>query len=177
MLTASSALQADQLPPPAYRTAAVKAGVPADVLFALALQESGIHRNGRLIPWPWSLNLAGTAYRFRTERQACQALRQALRRRPATQADVGLGQINVGYHGHRVTQPCELLDPYRNLAIAAAILRDHHTPGDDWLIAIGRYHRPAGGPRAARYQQSVRKHLARLQGASQLRAGLSGDSP
>jgi integrating conjugative element protein (TIGR03759 family) len=62
-------------------------------------------------------------------------------------------------------QPCDLLDPYRNLAIAAEILKEQHTPGEDWLLAIGRYHRPAGGEPAARYRRSVSRHLARVQGA------------
>ena len=87
------------------------------------------------------------------------------RRTPATRIDAGLGQINLGYHPQRYAQPCDLLDPYRNLAIAAEILREQHTPGEDWLLAIGRYHRPAGGEPAARYRRSVSRHLARVQGA------------
>ena len=86
---------------------------------------------------------------------------------------MGLGQINVGYHGHRVNRPCELLDPYRNLAITATILREQHMPGDDWLIAIGRYHRPAGGAPAARYRRLVKQHLARVTGTSALTLGVS----
>ena len=82
----------------------------------------------------------------------------------ATRIDVGLGQINVGYHAHRFIHPCDVLDPYRNLAIAATILREHHTPGEDWLLAIGRYHRPAGGALAVRYRHSVYQHMARVLG-------------
>ena len=69
----------------------------------------------------------------------------ALARTPVNRIDAGLGQVNLGYHAHRYAHPCELLDPYRNLAIAAEILQEQHTPGEDWLVAIGRYHRPAGG--------------------------------
>ncbi|HHW62943.1 MAG TPA: lytic transglycosylase domain-containing protein, partial [Rhodocyclaceae bacterium] len=47
-------------------------------------------------------------------------------------------------------------------AIAAEILREQHTPGEDWLLAIGRYHRPAGGAPAARYRRSVHRHLSRV---------------
>lgn len=35
-------------------------------------------------------------------------------------------------------------------------------PGEDWLLAIGRYHRPAGGAPAARYRRSVHRHLTRV---------------
>ena len=115
------------------------------MLYAVALQESGIRRNGRLVPWPWSLNVAGQSRRFATRADACAGLQQAMRATPHTRIDAGLGQINLGYHKHRFTGACDLLDPYRNLAVAAEILKEQHTPGEDWLLAIGRYHRPAGG--------------------------------
>ena len=159
---------AQEVPPPAYQLAAKRAGIPSTVLYAVALQESGIRRGGgkgRIVPWPWSLNVAGQSRRFATRADACSGLQQAMRSTPHTRIDAGLGQINLGYHKHRFTSPCDLLDPYRNLAIAAEILQEQHTPGDDWLLAIGRYHRPAGGEPAARYRRSVSRHLARVQGA------------
>jgi len=160
------AAHAQTIPPPAYQLAAQRAGIPSSVLYAVALQESGVQwnsgRNQRLIPWPWSLNIAGQSRRFDTRAQACAALRQALRDTPSTRIDVGLAQINLGYQRHRYRQPCELLDPYRNLSNAAEILKEQHHPDEDWLLAIGRYHRPAGGEPAARYRRSVSRHLARI---------------
>ncbi|HCL77436.1 lytic transglycosylase domain-containing protein [Stutzerimonas nitrititolerans] len=160
--------QAREIPPPAYQVAAQRAGIPSTVLYAVALQESGFRLRGRLVPWPWTLNVAGKPQRYATRTEACAGLRQALKRTPAKRIDAGLGQINLGYHPQRYAQPCDLLDPYRNLAIAAEILREQHTPGDDWLLAIGRYHRPAGGAPAARYRLSVGQHLARLQSVLRL---------
>lgn len=157
-------VHAQEIPPPAYQLAAQRAGIPSAVLYAVALQESGIRRNGRLVPWPWSLNVAGQSRRFATRSDACSGLQQAMRATPHTRIDAGLGQINLGYHAQRFTHPCDLLDPYRNLAIAAEILKEQHTPGEDWLLAIGRYHRPAGGEPDARYRRSVSRHLARVQG-------------
>ncbi|EPN9802958.1 lytic transglycosylase [Pseudomonas aeruginosa] len=158
------AAQAQELPPPAYQIAAQKAGVPSPVLFAVALQESGTKLRGRLIPWPWTLNVAGQSERYATRAEACSGLRRALARAPASRIDAGLGQVNLGYQAHRYAVPCELLDPYRNLAIAADILREQHLPGENWLLAIGRYHRPAGGEAAARYRRSVHRHLTRVLG-------------
>lgn len=158
----ATSVPAREVPPPAYQIAAHRAGVPSPVLYAVALQESGAMLRGRLIPWPWTLNVAGTPQRYATRAEACAGLRRALARTPANRIDAGLGQVNLGYHTHRYTQPCELLDPYRNLAIAAEILREQHTPGEDWLLAIGRYHRPAGGAPAARYRRSVHRHLTRV---------------
>lgn len=160
--------QAREIPPPAYQVAAQRAGIPATVLYAVALQESGTRLRGRLVPWPWTLNIAGTPQRYATRSESCTGLRQALRRTPATRIDAGLGQINLGYHPQRYAQPCDLLDPYRNLAIAAEILREQHVAGEDWLLAIGRYHRPAGGAPAAHYRHSVSQHLARVLGDHRL---------
>ena len=146
------AVQADELPPPAYQLAAHDADIPSTVLFAIALQESGIHVRGRLLPWPWTLNIAGTPYRFATRQAACHALLQALARHDAKRVDAGLGQINLGYHGQRYSTPCEALDPYRNHAVTG-----------DWVSAAGRYHRPAGGTSAARYRAGFTRQLERLQ--------------
>ncbi|WP_211460860.1 transglycosylase SLT domain-containing protein [Collimonas silvisoli] len=165
------------LPPPAYQIAAHQAGVPSPVLYAVALQESGTLLRGHVRPWPWTLNVAGEPKRFNTRQAACTGLMQALRQTSATRVDVGLGQINVGHQAHRGVPPCGLLDPYRNLTIAAAILREQHTPGEDWLLAIGRYHRPAGGTPAARYRRQVQRHLIRVLAPEPTLASLKGYRP
>lgn len=165
-LALSSAMaETREIPPPAYQLAAHEAGVPSAVLYAIALQESGTHLRGKRIPWPWTLNVAGQSRRFATREAACFDLENALEPGQDSHIDVGLGQINVGYHAHRVAHPCDLLDPYRNLTIAATILREQYKSGEDWLPAIGRYHRPAGGAPAARYRRVVRQHLSRVHGA------------
>jgi hypothetical protein len=148
--------------PSAYLDAARLAEIPAAVLFGIAIQESGMPLHHRIVPWPWTLNIAGSAQRFTTRASACNILKRALVRLPATRIDVGLGQLNVGYQRRRVTEPCALLDPYRNLALAAAILSERHVPGEDWLTTAGRYHRPAGGPAAEEYRHRVYVHLCRV---------------
>ena len=152
------------IPPPAYQLAAHEAGVPSAVLYAIALQESGIQLRSQRVPWPWTLNVAGQPRRFTTRDAACDELRHTLNTQTNRHIDVGLGQINVGYHAHRVAHPCDLLDPYRNLAIAATILREQYQQGEDWLPAIGRYHWPADGTPAASYRRSVHQYLSRVHG-------------
>lgn len=173
----ASTVLAQEVPPPAYQIAARQADVPSPVLYAVALQESGTRLRGRLVPWPWTLNVAGRAKRYATRAQACAGLGKALTHTPANRIDAGLGQVNVGYHAHRYAHPCELLDPYRNLAIAAEILREQYTAGEDWLVAIGRYHRPAGGAPAARYRRSVRQHLVRVLGPDASLASTRSTTP
>ena len=157
---------AQNVPPPAYQIAANETDVPSTVLYAIALQESGRSMDGKLRPWPWTLNVAGKGYYFDTFDAACRHLTATLKTTPAKRVDVGLGQINAGYHGHRVNTPCDLLHPYRNLTIAGQILTEQHRPGQDWLTTMGKYHSPANGNAAARYRNHVRHHLRRVQESS-----------
>jgi hypothetical protein len=162
LLLARPGMAAAEEIPPAYRLAARQANVPAAVLYAIALQESGIRRDGRFAPWPWTLNVAGRPRRFENHADACRALTKALRTMPPGRVDAGLAQINLGHQRHRYQHPCALLDPSHNLAAAASILREQYRPGEGWPRAIERYHRPAGGAPAIRYRQRVEKHLARI---------------
>jgi soluble lytic murein transglycosylase-like protein len=157
--------QSAGVPPPAYSVAARNAGIPPDILFAVALQESGITLRNQRIPWPWTLNVAGEAHYYASRKDACTALLRAMKKLPSRRIDAGLTQINLGYQKRFYKFPCEVLKPHRNLAIAAWILREHYRPGESWLDAAGRFHRPAGGSLAARYQLSVSQHLAKLESA------------
>lgn len=163
--------------PPAYEWAAHVASVPPTILFAVAEQESGILLHGRRLPWPWTLNIDGSPRRFATQAAACEALRSALKSLPSHGIDVGLAQIDVGYYRDRVATPCELLDPYRNLLIAAEILRRDHTAGATWMVAVGRYHRPAGGAPAAHYRHAVAALLARVLAHASVREQLATHLP
>lgn len=151
-------------PPPAYKSIAIRHGVPPVVLYSVALQESGTRLRGQLVPWPWTLNVAGTGYRFATRADACRALGIALATTGPARVDVGLGQTNIRSNGHRYTSPCEGLDPYKNLAVTAQILAEQKAKGGTWIDAAGRYHRPAGGAPAAKYRSHFAKHLSRVTG-------------
>jgi integrating conjugative element protein (TIGR03759 family) len=87
---------------------------------------------------------------LRHARRRLRGLQQAMRATPHTRIDAGLGQINLGYHKHRFTSACDLLDPYRNLAIAAEILKEQHTPARTgcWRSAATTALRAASPPPA-----------------------------
>ncbi|WP_288357084.1 transglycosylase SLT domain-containing protein [uncultured Pseudomonas sp.] len=165
---------AAETPPPAYQLAAYRAGIPSEVLYSVALQESGTRLLGRgqqLVPWPWTLNVAGAGYRFATRADACTALLDALKTVGAKRVDVGLMQINMGWHGDRFgrgASPCLALDPYKNLQVGTDILAELRAEGGDWVTVAGRYHRPAGGAPAARYRENFAKHLSRVTGLTLL---------
>jgi hypothetical protein len=149
--------------PSAYEAAATAVGIPPRLLWVLALQESGWARGSRVVPWPWTLNIAGVPARFATRSGACRALLRALKRANPRRIDIGLTQVNWGYHHERLRSPCELLDPYRNLAVASRLLGELHKAGESWVGTAARYHRPAGGEEAIRYGASLQKRLSRLQ--------------
>lgn len=152
--------------PSAYVVAAEDHGVPPAVLYAVASAESVVSLDAGRRPWPWTLNVAGKSMHFGDRTSACRALTDALE---TTQiVDVGIAQLNVRWQpqlfgaGQRFADPCDGLNPYANLDEAAALIRAHFDDAGDWLIAAGRYHRPAGGRPAERYRAVVSQELARL---------------
>lgn len=158
--------------PSAYVVAAEDNGIPPEVLYAVASAESKTRLDAGVRPWPWTLNVAGKSMRFGDRQSACEALLDALE---TTQiVDVGIAQLNFRWQpqlfgqGRRFSDPCEGLNPYANLDEAARLLRQYHDEAGDWLVAAGRYHRPAGGKPAARYRAIVSRELAALGAAPSL---------
>ncbi|WP_447883149.1 transglycosylase SLT domain-containing protein [Serratia fonticola] len=164
---AHSSVTASSHIPQGYRTVASQHQVPAEVLFAVALAESGRTVNKVTVPWPWTLNVAGKSYRYATRAEGCQALTRFMRTHPLKRIDVGLGQTNLGYNGHHYRSACEAFEPYDNLNATARILRDcYRQRNGSWLDAAACYHRPAGGAPAKTYRAIVQRHLNRLMATS-----------
>lgn len=149
-------------PPPTYVSVSNEAGIPPELLYAVAKVESNTQLNIGAYPWPWTLNVAGKPMRFNTHAQACDAAVKAIEQSGAKSVDIGLGQLNWGYNGRRYFKhPCDSLDPLQNLQVAASLLRTHYNATGDWVAAAGRYHRPAGGAPAEAYRKQIRKRLAK----------------
>jgi hypothetical protein len=152
--------------PRAYVIVAERHQVPAPVFYSVVLQESGLTRNGRFHPWPWTLNVDHTPYRFDTREEAEAALADfiAANHRIA----VGLGQIYLPSHGHRFRNPVRLLDPRLNLEYAAHLLAleyrwTHRNGGGNWWTAAGRYHAPSNPVAAAEYRRRVFERCRKLE--------------
>lgn len=157
--------------PAGYRQIAGEYGVPASLLYAVALAESGrtLELAGRRVvrPWPWTLNVGGKGYYFETREDAWTALR-AHRAAGQRSIDIGLMQVNWRWHADRLKDPYAALDPYYSLRVAAQILRDCQGETGDWWAAVGCYHAPGTGEaaraRAERYRARVRAQWRRLDG-------------
>jgi hypothetical protein len=115
----------DQVSREEWERALKVADVPAEILYAIGLQESGTTLGGQrgFAPWPWVLNVNYRGRYFRTRDEARDALALEVKRGNQNVA-VGMLQIYLRYNGHRVSDPLTLLDPSVNLQVAAEVLAD-----------------------------------------------------
>jgi hypothetical protein len=150
-------------PPWGYANVALQQGVPEKILYAVALQESGLQlKSGKFRPWPWTLNVEGTPERYASRVEAWKAIERHLKN-GKTLIDIGVMQVNWHYHKKRLGAPWVALEPYHNIAVGAGILRQAFEKSNDWTTAIGRYHSPSNTPkRKARAERYRKKVLARL---------------
>ncbi len=142
-----------------YERVARLAQVPSDILYAIALTESGrtIDDQHGFRPWPWTLNLSGKASVHDTRIDAHTQLRSFLDD-GSERVDVGLMQVNWRFHQSRFESSYESLDPRTNLLAGARILRSCWVKEQDWWRAVGCYHAPYARQRARDYRERVRKN-------------------
>lgn len=161
---AGSVASAGDVVPPAYRLVANQYGIPAELLYAVALTESGKSAGAGTArrPWPWTLNIAGHGRFFASRTEAWRTLDKALRD-GEDRIDVGLMQINWRYHRTLLKSSWQALEPYENLRSAAGILRECYRERSDWWASVGCYHAPGDHERARRYRERVLSHWRSLQ--------------
>ena len=146
--------------PAAYHQVAQEYEVPAGILFAIALTESGRKAaDGRFLPYPWAMNVNGKAFYFANRVQADNRLIQLIGE--GKQPDIGLMQVNWRYHRHKLGSVNQAFDPWLNLRAGATVLRDAYQATGDWWEAVGRYH-SATPERAKAYRARVLRWYARL---------------
>lgn len=116
-------------------------GVDSDLLYAIALVESGTTFKGmrRYGPWPWTLNVDRNA-RFFPSRAAARKDLEAEVAAGNDRIAVGIWQIYLRWNGHLVHNPLDLLDPVTNLYAAAAVLRDCGKRFDSTRAVLSCYH-------------------------------------
>lgn len=136
MLLLCSPVHAVELRATIYEQAASAAGLDPLLLYAITVVESGRVSDGRVTPTVLVIASSEGVVWSETE----EAARAALDIAP-TSTDIGIAQVNRRWHGSRVADIGDLLDPAINLEVAAAILRTaiDSAPGD-FELGIGRYH-------------------------------------
>lgn len=156
-LLVPSALPAElELHDTAWAEAAHREGIAPALLYALALVESRrTLETGRVGPWPWVIRTPTGSYWFDSRERAEEGLRAVIEKWPGWAVDVGLAQVNLGWHAERFDDPLRLLDADYNLRIAAAILADAISSTRDPVVGIGRYHNWASDERTRGYGERV----------------------
>ena len=146
----------DDMVPVGYQAVARETGIPHSLLYSIALTESGksVGTTRTYRPWPWTLNVAGQGYFYKSRQLAWRALKKWLDQGESS-IDIGLMQVNWRYHEARLQTPWQALDPYFNLRIGAAILQDCYSKRQDWWASVGCYHSPTNGKRAEQYRRRV----------------------
>lgn len=157
MFSSSAVSHADTGIPPTYERIAARYEIPAAILYAVALAESGkpIPSLSARRPWPWTLNVAGEGRYFPTRLAAWRVLDASLAV-GETSIDIGLMQVNWHYHRQRLGNTWLALQPEHNLSVAAEILKRCYAERRDWWSSIGCYHAPNDAARAKRYTERVR---------------------
>ncbi len=118
-----------------------KFGIPANLLRAISINESGRWNNSqrRALPWPWTINAEGKGYYFKTKSEAIAKVR-ALQRSGVASIDIGCMQVNLYYHPDAFRDLNQAFDPKYNIAYAAYFLRQHYEGKRSWDRAVANYH-------------------------------------
>ena len=114
--------------------------LPWRLLTAIALVETGRRTaaGAYLGPWPWALNIEGTSRFCATREIALSEIRSA-RAAGRELIDVGCMQINLYWHLKRFESLEAVIDPRRNVAYAAFLLREKRTRRGEWTRAVADY--------------------------------------
>jgi soluble lytic murein transglycosylase-like protein len=120
---------------PEILRAADRYGVPAGILYAVGLTETG--NKGSL--QPNALNIEGKSI-FPRDRSEALATFENARREGKTLIDLGCMQINHHYHASHFRSVDDMLDPRQNVDYAARFLASLHARHVTWSMAVARYH-------------------------------------
>ena len=129
-------------------------GLPPGLLRAIGFVESGrLIGNGKVVPWPWTLDVAGVGAFFPSRASALASLETVLAS-GLTSVDVGCFQVNLAQHPHAFLSFTQALDPTANAEVATHFLLALHRASGSWNDAVARYH-SANLLRGAAYRTSV----------------------
>lgn len=140
-----------------FSAASIKHSTPPELLYSIALQESGKVIGGQYKPRAWTLNVCGKGIHFNTKDEALLFLKEAID--VSCSVDIGIMQIHWQSHHEKFKNYEEALDPIKNIDVGAQILKDQYIRVNDWYEATGRYHSPGNKRLASIYRDKVFKIL------------------
>lgn len=114
--------------------------IPDGLLHAISKVESGRKDlKGRLVAWPWTINVEGQGYYFATKAEAMTAVINMMRQGKKS-IDVGCMQVNLHHHPKAFKNLAEAFDPVTNVAYAARFLSALKNEHATWHKAVAQYH-------------------------------------
>ena len=121
-------------------------GVPAGLLAAIGRIETGRRdpADGRLHPWPWTVDVDGAGATLPTSEAAVAAVLRA-QSQGQVNIDVGCFQVNLLAHPQAFATLQEAFDPARNADYAARFLDALHQRTGSWPVAVMAYHSATPG--------------------------------
>ena len=149
-------------------------GIPVNLLRAISNVESGRSVAGVVAPWPWTINVEGRGYIFKTKAEAIKAV-EKFHRQGVKSIDVGIMQINLHHHPGAFGNLEEAFDPQLNIAYGAKFLKQLFGQHKTWNKAVGHYHSATPKFHNA-YKQKVLNHWVQLSKDSKTTGTLSGNT-
>jgi hypothetical protein len=115
--------------------------LPPGLLLAVGRVESGRWdaARGQLVPWPWSIDVAGQGRQFTSKFAAVQSARATVDS-GIRNVDVGCFQVNLLHHPTAFSDLDQALDPTANAQYAAHFLTAMHDRLGGWERAVAAYH-------------------------------------
>jgi hypothetical protein len=116
-------------------------GLPSQLLRSIALVESGRLDpvTKRILPWPWTINVAGVGYFYASSTEAIAATK-AFQASGIRSIDVGCAQVNLLHHPDAFSSIENAFDPKNNAEYAARFLKSLHAGTRNWPLATAAYH-------------------------------------
>jgi hypothetical protein len=146
--------------------------LPPGLLLAIGRVESGRRdsASGQIVPWPWSIDVAGQGHQFNSKPDAVRSARANLDA-GIRNIDVGCFQVNLLHHPTAFSDLDQALDPIANALYAARFLTELHDRLGDWKPAVAAYHSadPALG---TPYQQLVYTSWSDPRSAATIQTGV-----
>ena len=156
ILAASAAGAADCVD--AIAAASARHQVPAALLYAVALTESGRAGPAGTRPNPYAVNIDGAGYHFDTL-EAAVAQVKAAQGRHARYIDVGCMQVDLHHHPNAFPSLEAAFDPGANAEYGTRYLKDLAGKYGNWTSAVAYYHAGTAGPQWS-YVCQVHSRLA-----------------
>ena len=148
--------------PIAYQQVAAEWQVPADVLYAISLVESGRQTDEYGFNlWPWALNIDDQSYYPKSQEEALSLIEKAIER-GTDKIAIGLMQVYWGFHHDLFNgNPSYALDIATNMRAGAKILRGFMDQTSDLWTAVGYYY--AGPSQSDRSRRLATAYADRVQ--------------